>query len=235
MNEQTRAQAIVHARAAYPREACGLVVIGRGRERYWPCENRADGTDHFVMDARDYAAAEEAGDVVAVVHSHPNAQPDPSQADRVACEASGLPWFIVGIPNERWAELRPVGYQAPLVGRQFSHGVLDCYALIRDHYAQALRIALPDFERADNWWHRGGNLYIENFQRAGFSVVSGEPQANDVLLMQVQSKVPNHGAVYLGDGMILHHLHGRLSCREPFGGYWQKHCTHILRHHKCAT
>ena len=34
----------------------------------------------------------------------------------------------------------------------------------------------------------------------------------------------------LGDGLILHHLQGRLSSRDVYGGYWQKITTHILRH-----
>jgi cell wall-associated NlpC family hydrolase len=48
--------------------------------------------------------------------------------------------------------------------------------------------------------------------------------------MQVASPVPNHASVYLGDGLILHHLQGRLSSRDVYGGYWQKVSTHALRH-----
>jgi cell wall-associated NlpC family hydrolase len=52
----------------------------------------------------------------------------------------------------------------------------------------------------------------------------------DCFLMQVASPVPNHAAVYLGDGLILHHLQGRLSSRDVYGGYWQKVTTHVLRY-----
>jgi hypothetical protein len=48
--------------------------------------------------------------------------------------------------------------------------------------------------------------------------------------MQVASPVPNHAAIYLDDGPILHHLQGRLSSRDVYGGYWQKITTHTLRH-----
>ena len=30
--------------------------------------------------------------------------------------------------------------------------------------------------------------------------------------------------------MILHHVQGRLSSRDVFGGYWRKHNTHILKY-----
>lgn len=230
MNEHSRTAAIAHAHAEYPREACGLLVVVRGRERYWPCRNIAAGTEHFALHPEDYAAAEDAGDVVAVFHSHPNAGPQPSQADRVACEATGLPWWIVGVPVIRWAHLQPEGYRLPLVGREFVHGVVDCYSLIRDYYLDELGIELPDFERRDEWWNKGENIYAQNFEKAGFTRVKSDPQRHDVILMQVQANVPNHGAVYLGDGIILHHLHGRLSCREVYGGYFLKHTWALLRH-----
>ena len=234
LSDNWRAAALAHAREQYPREACGLLVVVRGRERFWPCRNTAEGADQFALDPLDYAAAEDAGDVVAVFHSHPNAQPTPSEADRVACEASGLPWHIVGVPCERWATVEPSGFRAPLVGRQFVHGVVDCYSLIRDYYADELRIELPDFDRPNDWWHRGGNLYAENFEKAGFIRVKGEPQRHDVILMQVLANVPNHGAIYLGNGIILHHVHGRLSSREIYGGYWLTKTWALLRHKNFA-
>jgi len=109
--------------------------------------------------------------------------------------------------------------------------VLDCYSLIRDWYAQERGIDLPDFTRFDEWWKRGENLYLDNFAGAGFHVVEpADMNLGDVLLMQVASPVPNHAAIYLGDGLILHHLQGRLSSRDVYGGYWQKITTHTLRH-----
>jgi len=53
----------------------------------------------------------------------------------------------------------------------------------------------------------------------------------DVFLAQVRAPVPNHGGVYLDGGLILHHLEGRLSRREPLGP-WRRFVTHALR---CAN
>ncbi len=220
-----------HARQQFPREACGLVVVVKGRARYWPCGNIAEAADHFVLAPADFAAAEDAGEVVGVFHSHPNEGANPSEADLVGCEASGVEWHILALPSGAWRSFAPSGYAAPLVGRQFHHGVLDCYTLIRDWYAQERGVELPDFLRTDAWWERGQNLYLEGFPRAGFRSVPLESMSHgDVLLMQIQSPVPNHAAIYLGDGMILHHLYGRLSSRDVFGGYFQHVTTHCLRH-----
>jgi proteasome lid subunit RPN8/RPN11 len=105
---------------------------------YIACTNAAtDPADAFVLDPRDYAAAADEGTVLAIVHSHPNASAHPSMADRVMCERSGLPWLIMGWPSGVMTRTEPVGWRAPLVGREFHHGVLDCYTLIQDYYAPA--------------------------------------------------------------------------------------------------
>lgn len=232
MNRQTLDAVRIHAAADYPREACGLVIVAKGRERYVPCRNIAGGTEHFILTAEDFAAAEELGEVVAVVHTHPDAPATPSEADLVACESSGLPWYILAWPADDLRVIEPVGYQAPLVGRQFAHGVLDCYALVRDWYRRERGIDLPDFPRRDGWWHEGEDLYMRQYADAGFVAVSQDtPELRgDVILMQVRAPVANHAAVYVGDGLMLHHLHGRLSSRDVYGGYWQEITRCVLRY-----
>ncbi|MGF2526651.1 NlpC/P60 family protein, partial [Ralstonia pseudosolanacearum] len=164
---------------------------------------------------------------------HPNASAEPSEADRVACEASGLPWHILAWPADDVRTIAPCGYRAPLVGRQFAHGILDCYSLVADWFERERGIHLPDFERRDNWWAEGGDLYMQHYAEAGFRVVSQDTpeRVGDVILMQVRAPVPNHAAVYLGGGLMLHHLHGRLSSRDVYGGYWREITRCVLRHH----
>lgn len=235
MNPKTFADIKAHAEAEFPRECCGLVTVRKGKEKYLPCRNMSPGTEQFSMHPEDYAAAEDHGSITMIVHSHPNGSPSPSQADRVGCEASGLPWLIIGFPSLETYEFAPMGYMAPLIGRVFSHGILDCYSLIRDYYRQELRIELPDFERENEWWLKGQDLYRENFKKAGFSPIAVEDlRPHDVILMQISAPKTNHGAVYLGDGKILHHPMNRLSGRDVFGGFWLKHATVFLRHRSLA-
>lgn len=233
MSPENRALFHAHALQSMPREACALLLVEKGREKLILCPNRSADPDSFQIAPEDYASAEDRGEIIAVVHSHVFISAQPSEADRVSCEASGLEWFIHSVPTGAWFSFRPEGYQAPLVGRQFSHGVLDCYTLIRDYYSRQLNIEIPDFDREFEWWERGGNLYEENFEKAGFfEVKSGlkDLRPHDVLLFQIHSKVINHGAVYLGADVMLHHLNKRLSSREIFGGMYKKNCVKVVRH-----
>lgn len=219
------------ALTSYPGEACGLVVVVKGRTRYWPCKNVAPGGEHFQIDPHTYATAEDAGEVVGVFHSHPDAPPYPSEADRAAAEQSGVEWHILSLPSCNWHSFKPSTYVPPLVGREFVHGSVDCYSLVRDWYRVVRGIDLPDFQRTDEWWVNGENLYMDNFGIAGFgSVPSAEMSHGDVLLMKIQSPVPNHAAIYLGGGMILHHLYGRLSSRDEYNGMYQDLTVKTLRY-----
>lgn len=226
-----RKQALDHAKNEFPRECCGLVILKRGKTVYFPCKNISEDNTTFVMDPKDYVAAESSGDIVALVHSHCNAPATPSLADKSSCEASGFPWHIVSLPNEGWDYCEPSGFKAPLIGRPYVYGIHDCYTLICDWYREKHNIVLPEFDRPDGWWDRGENLYLENFGKVGFSRIADDDtiRPGDVIIMQMARKVADHGAVYLGEDIMLHHQTRRLSCREVYGGYWAKHTVAIIR------
>lgn len=239
MTPETEAAIRAHAITEYPKESCGLIIVFKGREKYIPCRNAMmSPMEHFKITGEERAEAEDMGDVVAYVHSHPNMPARPSEADKVMCEASGLRSHIVHVSVEDGAvepttgelvTLEPQGYEAPYTQRQFVHGVMDCYALVKDYYKRDLGIELPEYDRDDKWWDRGQNLYLDNFAAAGCVRVD-DLQVGDIILMQVKSKVPNHAGVYLGDGLILHHVYNRLSSRDIYDGYWQEVTVMYLRH-----
>ncbi|KRW62331.1 C40 family peptidase [Pseudomonas sp. TTU2014-080ASC] len=238
-----------HAAAEYPRECCGLIVkVGRA-QRYLPCANTAvDPSEEFRISPEDYAAAEDMGEVIAVVHSHPDATSRPSAADEAMCNAGQLPWYILSWPEGDLRRLDPVE-QVPLLGRTFVHGVQDCWQVCADWYRREWGIEFPKYERADGWWENseGPSLYEQHFADAGFVPVS-QPQRGDMIVMAVgRTAHPNHAGIYLGSDptlpgeesgvygqgpFLLHHLYGRPSEVLVYGGPWGERKRLILRYIK---
>jgi proteasome lid subunit RPN8/RPN11 len=231
LNQDLLAEIRAHADETGERECCGLIIAAKRHKSYVRVRNIAENSEHFVMHHEDQAAAEDAGTILAVVHSHPKINARPSQADLVGIEKSQLPWVIMNWPTGAYTVTAPSDYVAPLEGREFSHGVLDCYTIVRDYYQRTLDITLKDYDRPDNWWLKGMDLYRDHFADTDFvEIKDGSLKPHDFLLIQVASPVANHGAIYLGENMILHHVMHRISCKDRYDGYWRTHTRATLRY-----
>lgn len=225
---------IKHIEEEYPREACGIIVQKQGLFEYIRCKNISmDPKNSFVIHPSDYVKAEEYGKISYIVHSHPDSSSDASYIDKLKCNQEDIPWVIIAYPSININTIYPESILIPYEGREFIFGIMDCFTLIKDYYKRELNININDRERSDNFWKRGQNLYVDNFEEEGFIEVNGTQnvQKNDIFLMTILSNnISNHAAIHIGDGIILHHLYGRLSGKDIYGGYWQKNTTHILRH-----
>jgi proteasome lid subunit RPN8/RPN11 len=217
-----------HAKECYPLESCGVVVVKRGKPVYIACRNIAS-EGNFAIHPEDYADAEDKGKIALIVHSHPNVAPRPSPSDLIGCEKSGLPWLIVNWPTGKTYYFEPSGFELPLYGRTFNHGIIDCWTFVQDYYKKTLNIDVPHFDRRDNWWLAGENMYMDFGEEAGFRFVEN-PQQHDLVYMMIGSPVPNHAAIFLGDNTIGHHLEHRLSSCDVYGGSYLDATTHYLRH-----
>lgn len=228
-----------HAREAFPQEAIGFLLKNGS---YVPQINIHPEPEKGARVApKLLKEAMVKGDLRALFHSHPNGPDCPSEQDMRAQVELDVPWIICSA-NES-ATLHPFAFgdqltnPAPLVGRPFRHGVTDCYAGIRAWGLETYGVLIPDYPRQWEWWLDGdSDLYQQNFKNAGFYQIDvSEVRAGDVWLAQVRSPVPNHGGVYIGDGLAFHHPSSmlasdpaRLSKREPIAR-WQQHITHWLR------
>ncbi|EDY2189023.1 endopeptidase [Salmonella enterica subsp. enterica] len=179
---------------------------------------------YFRIAPEDYLLASAAGEVVALVHSHPGGLPFLSSGDRTLQLQTALAWWLVC--DERIYKFRCVPH---LTGRQFEHGVYDCYTLFRDAYHLA-GIDLPDFHREEDWWDKGKNLYLDNLEANGFyQVRADKAQPGDVLICCFGTSTANHAAIYCGNGELLHHVPEQLSKRERYNEKWERRTHSIWR------
>lgn len=215
----------------YPKEACGVVVVFKGRQQYIKCRNINELPDTQVtFSPEDLAAAESKGEIIYYVHSHTLFSEEPSQTDRLSQSRTGVPWIIYSTITDKFFEFSD-SEKLPLFGRPYVHMVTDCYDFIRDYYQEELKISIPNYFRTDNWWDKGEDLYVKNYSSAGFRQVSmSEARHGDVLILQLNSPVPNHGGIYLDGNKIAHHLANRISSVDIYGDFLRDRTRLILRH-----
>lgn len=260
-NENVREDIRRHAAREYPRECCGVVVSIKGIPQYFPCRNLSDDpTEEFQLCPDDMTDALELGELEAIVHSHPDATSQPSTFDLAFMEryhaleklldkdAKPTPWIIVSWPEGDFRQVVAKG-GVPLVGRDFVHGLHDCWQCCADYYHRERGLTFPDFSREDGWWENKDAFshYEGSFEECGFfKVPLDEIQVGDLIIMQIgRTYHPNHAAIYLGNKpelpdealdifghgpFILHHMYGRKSAVEIYGGQWLQRTSFVLRH-----
>ena len=202
---------------------------GAGGEIH-PLQNNAESpTEQFELNPEDYAAAEEQGTVVAIVHSHPGdgATTQPSELDMLMCDATELPDYCIvagGRHSHRHASRRP-----SLTGRQFVLGYADCWSLIMDYFRIEHGIELPNYSVDRHWWEQGENLYMDNWQECGFREYDGPAQP--VTWLSCRYSPPSRTMrVFCWKATCCCTMYGQLSQRIPYGGYYRDRTIKILRY-----
>lgn len=245
------------AEKRYPKESCGVIIITpSGKEQYIAIDNLStDPTEEFRMCPDGFIAASDKGDVIGIVHSHPDETTQPSAHDIAVMsrnrevelivdpESNPIPWHIVSWPE---GDYRVVIPEVPtsLLGRPFVHGVWDCWATCEAYYNKYHNIEFKQYPRKDCWWEEKETVsFYEDFhEEAGFYQVD-TLQPGDMIVMQVgRSYHPNHAGIYLGEvsefegqklhgnTLMLHHMYGKKSEVIVYGGQWQQRTRLILRH-----
>lgn len=103
-------QIIAEARAAFPRECCGLIEGVRGADMIeavalHPTRNFADAPDAFEIDPAEHirllrTLRGTGREIVGCYHSHPNGEARPSPRDRAQAQGEGFVWLIAAVTPE---------------------------------------------------------------------------------------------------------------------------------------
>lgn len=220
-----------HFESEYPREGCGVIGVVKGKKRWFPCKNVAEGEDDFVMCSEDWFRVRQQADIIAIVHSHPDSSNEASQADINNCNALQIPYWIFSYPDMNVNIIEPETLQTTLIGREYEFGVRDCFEAARDWLIEKADITIPlraPFE--DDWWEKDLDYFTEERIKEWGLVKVNDAKEHDILVFQIEANVPNHCGVYLGNDIFFHHAVNRLSCRESLYPFWAKHIVGIYRY-----
>ena len=219
-----------HLLDVYPEEGCGILQNKKGKLVWIPSTNEAENPEEeFIINSDDYLRASLTGDIYAIVHSHPNASPELSEADKKASNYFKIPYIVYSIPSGEKVEYIPETKR--LLGRDYIFGENDCWSLARDFYKEEFNITLPTMKFKDDWWEDGLNYFDDLFNKFGFIEVE-EPQRGDIIIFKIYNNIPNHCGVYLEEDIFIHHAENRLSCRESLYPFWIKNILRYARYAK---
>lgn len=230
---QWKQQALKHFKELDPNEGCGLLVNFKGKLRFEKCKNLAkEQLDQFILDPFDWASIEDKyghDSIQGIVHSHPHTEPVPSPADRIAAVRTGLMWYICNPRKETWNQFMPENYKSSLIGRPWIWKIADCWELVREYYRAEFGIILKTKERPEDPEYFQNNPFFEKyFEDLDFRELKDDEslKKGDVILMNVCGNGLNHVGVITSpeENLILHHIQGRLSCKEDYGE-WLRKCT----------
>ena len=213
-----------HSLRDVPREACGL-VLRTAVETFsaLECVNVALKPEtSFIINPREWLPYHEAGTLAGYYHSHPKDPAVFSPDDISISEHSKYPVHLYSVLKDQFAVYNPSGAIIPLVGRNFVFNVHDCVTLVDDYYEQKLAIQFSDVDRQLSDMTSGINDIFKWIKERDLVIVPSV-QTHDIILMNFgRVSKPNHCAIYLSDGNMIHQLARRPSEVVPYGGYWKK-------------
>jgi len=225
-------KAVQHAKECLPKESCGLLAIVKGKEVYFPCKNLAnDQITYFIIDPDDWANAEDSGELVGLIHSHPKGPIFPSEADKLACEYLGLQWHIYSPEIDDWHSFKPSGYKSSkVIGKTWIWGAADCWTIVVDYFNEK-GLKVGDMIRPKDPVEMLTNRKFEKeIPLCNFKEVNDDIKEDDLLLMSMAKNTGCHVGIYVGDQMVLHHQVGRLSSRDLLDEQMYKSIYKRYRH-----
>lgn len=221
----------------WPREACGLFVTTPEGLAYKRVANvHPEPEDYFQI--ADHVMAEHMEDqsLQGVFHSHPHGELTPSVMDQQTQRAVGVPFYVCTLSSKGsymdfwgWGDELPV---APLKHRDFRDGVHDCFSLYRDYKWMTEGVVVPTYHREQEWWDKDGaeNPFEAFLHRSGHTeVAQDEIMPGDGITFTLPGRSISHCGVYIGQGLFLHHLHGKISKTDPLV-MWRKFIHKVVRY-----
>ena len=243
MREKIKQDIKKHALDEAPDECCGVLLQNKNTKdlEIFKCKNSSTNkANHFLISPSDYLKASKGGEILAFYHSHFSEEDSFSEYDKLQSEQHNVKFILYCVKKNSFHEHKPEKCKSPYVGRDFELGVNDCLTLGIDYYENECNIKIKNHYRDRNWFIENPNSYQEHYKEEGFIKMLDGPltkkdlpkiKKHDALLMKYLGKnFPTHGAIYVGNGLILHHQINCYSRIEPYDGIFPERTVGVLRH-----
>ncbi len=222
--------AINHAKEEFPNESCGIISEGK----YIKFKNESE-TPEESFEIKDdlYYELYINEKVECIVHSH-NDSNRASKMDQIQQKEIDVPFLIINLRNRSLMDCIVFGEKepAPLEGRPFFWGALDCTTLAADWVKQIYDFQI-EYPPHDFYFCIKQVDLFETYLREDtpfYEVDIKDKKPGDILLYNIDgSRFINHIAVYLSDnGEVLHHMYNNISGRYPFN-FNRKYLRKVMR------
>lgn len=121
-----------------------------------------------------------------------------------------------------------------LLNQPYLWGKSDCFTLLRRFYNEGFGLEIPDYKRPESVSSPLlAQMFIAGADENGFEHTDVKPigiSPGDLILMAIKSATINHCGIYVGEGLILHHLTNKFSIAEMYRGSYRRYTCSILRH-----
>ena len=229
-----------HALKETPKECCGVLIEGEGNIVAFPCRNVSEKPEkHFSILPTDYLKASNKGRVKGIYHSHNSTNDKFSPNDILNSKGHNLPFVLYCSPKDSFSTFDPKKSKTFWYDKVFKIGETDCYTVVKEYYKD-LGIELKGENNLGNDWHRKNpeliqQLFDLNKNNPDLPIMELPPTASlrkhDVIVFQfVKGAGPNHVAIYLGNGEILHHPRNKFLCIQELNKTLSKTIFKIYRH-----
>tara|TARA_B100000902_G_C27173494_1_gene845101 strand:+ start:104 stop:841 length:738 start_codon:yes stop_codon:yes gene_type:complete len=229
-----------HALEESPKECCGILIKKENTLTAFPCYNVSEKPEkHFSILPSDYLKASRKGTVEAVYHSHNSNNDKFSPNDILNSKSHNLPFVLYCAPKDSFSTFDPEKSKTFWYDKTFKIGETDCYTVVKEYYKE-LGIELDGQNNLGNDWHKKNpeliqELFDLNKSNPNLPIIELPPNTglkkHDVIVFQfVKGAGPNHVAIYLGNGEILHHPRNKFLCIQELNKTLRKTIFKIYRH-----
>jgi len=202
-------------------ENCGLLVQKDQKYQFIKCINTSkDKKNNFSISPVDYIKAKSIGNIIYCCHSHLK-NGSFSNQDITNSFNNKINYLLYNLKEDKFYYFDIIKYDKykKYLNLEFELGKNDCGNLIYNFYKNELNIEVPTkpifntkcyIELKNNnlhiWDKKIYNKNCDLFDCINFKSFENLKEY-DILLFNDKNKIPVHGAIYLGQNLILHQMY----------------------------